>query len=45
MMPIQEVFGSDVPSFGFSTYGEIASVRESRPLFHNYSVVLCALYF
>jgi hypothetical protein len=40
--PIQGVMG-DVPWLGFHTFGEIAQLGSS-PYFHNYSVVLCALY-
>ena len=41
--PIQEVIGRDVPWLGFHTFGEIAQLG-AAPYFHNYSVVLCALY-
>ena len=41
--PIQGVIGRDVPWLGFHTFGEIAQLGDS-PYFHNYSVVLCALY-
>jgi hypothetical protein len=41
--PMQDVIGRDVPWLGFHTFGEIAQLGAS-PYFHNYSVVLCALY-
>ncbi|HEY2513120.1 MAG TPA: FIST N-terminal domain-containing protein [Polyangiaceae bacterium] len=41
--PIQGVIGRDVPWLGFHTFGEIAQLGDA-PYFHNYSVVLCALY-
>lgn len=41
--PIQEVLGRDVPWAGFHTYGELARL-ERRIYYHNYTVVLCALY-
>ncbi|MCM2277939.1 MAG: FIST C-terminal domain-containing protein [Oligoflexia bacterium] len=41
--PVQRVFG-EVPWLGFNTYGEIAAIDRRRTLFHNYSMVLCALY-
>lgn len=41
--PIQNVVGHDVPWLGFHTFGEIAQLG-ATPYFHNYSVVLCALY-
>ena len=41
--PMQGVIGRDVPWLGFHTFGEIAQLG-AAPYFHNYSVVLCALY-
>jgi hypothetical protein len=41
--PIQAVVGRDVPWIGFHTFGEIAQLG-GTPYFHNYTVVLCALY-
>lgn len=41
--PLQEVLGRDVPWVGCYTFGEIATLK-SRPVFHQYTVVLCALY-
>ncbi len=41
--PLQNTAGRDVPWIGFHTYGEIAPIG-SRPYYHNYTVVLCALY-
>ncbi len=41
--PMQQAFGRDTPWLGFHTYGEIAPMM-GRPYFHNYTVVLCALY-
>ncbi len=42
--PLQEMFGLDVPWYGFQTYGEIARLGNGSALFHNYTAVLCALY-
>lgn len=42
--PVQRTLGDRVPWLGFNTYGEIAALRQGRTLFHNYSMVLCALY-
>ncbi len=41
--PLQRELGEDLPWLGFHTYGEIAPLR-GRTHFHNYTVVLCALY-
>ena len=41
--PIQEVLGRDLPWVGLHTYGEIAQLRGDA-YYHNYSVVLLALY-
>jgi hypothetical protein len=41
--PVQAVFGAGVPWIGLHTYGEIAPVA-GKPLFHNYTAVLCAIY-
>ena len=41
--PVQKAFAPDVPWVGFHTYGEIAPIS-GRTYFHNYSVVLLALY-
>lgn len=41
--PLQESLGTDTPWIGFHTYGEIAPVN-GMPYYHNYTVVLCALY-
>jgi hypothetical protein len=41
--PIHEELGPDLPWIGFHTYGEIAPLGE-RTYYHNYTVVLCALY-
>jgi small ligand-binding sensory domain FIST len=41
--PIQDVLGHDLPWLGFHTYGEIAQLA-GKPYYHNYTVVLCALY-
>ena len=37
------VAGATVPWIGFHTYGEIAELG-GQPYYHNYTVVLCALY-
>ncbi len=42
-LPLQQILGSEVPWEGFHTFGEIAPVG-AQTLFHNYTVVLCALY-
>lgn len=42
--PLQEVLGPRTPWVGFHTYGEIASVPDGLPRYHNYTVVLCALF-
>jgi hypothetical protein len=41
----QEVFGKDVPMFGFYTYGEIANCGEKSPMcrFHNETATFLAL--
>ena len=41
--PLQEALGSSTPWIGFHTYGEIAPIN-GKPYYHNYTVVLCALY-
>jgi hypothetical protein len=41
--PIQDVLGRDLPWLGFHTYGEIAQLQGTA-YYHNYTVVLCALY-
>ncbi len=41
--PLRRVLGRAVPWIGFHTYGEIAPIGD-RPYYHNYTVVLCALY-
>lgn len=41
--PFQELLGKNVPWIGFHTYGEIAPLGNTTH-FHNYTVVLCALY-
>ena len=41
--PLQEVVGARTPWIGFHTYGEIAPI-EKVAYYHNYSVVLCALF-
>jgi len=41
--PLQDVLGHEVPWTGCYTFGELASL-ETRPVLHQYSVVLCALY-
>ena len=41
--PLQEALGDTTPWIGFHTYGEIAPIN-GKPYYHNYTVVLCALY-
>jgi hypothetical protein len=41
--PLQEKLGRDVPWIGFHTHGEIAPLC-GKARFHNYTVVICALY-
>ena len=41
--PIQEVLGRRLPWVGFHTYGELARLNR-RLYYHNYTVVLCAIY-
>ncbi|MBI4955979.1 MAG: FIST C-terminal domain-containing protein [Myxococcales bacterium] len=41
--PVQRILGKDVPWLGLHTFGEIAQIGP-RAFFHNYTVVLCALY-
>jgi len=41
--PFQELLGKNVPWIGFHSYGEIAPLGD-KTYFHNYTVVLCALY-
>ena len=41
--PLQAELGTDVPWIGFHTFGEIAPIG-GRSYYHNYTVVLCALY-
>jgi hypothetical protein len=40
---VQNAIGPDVPWLGFYTYGEIAPLK-GKTLYHNHTVVLCALY-
>jgi hypothetical protein len=41
--PLQKAFAGNPPWIGFHTFGEIAQIGR-RAFYHNYSVVLCALY-
>jgi hypothetical protein len=41
--PLRRILGATTPWVGFHTYGEIAPIGD-RPYYHNYTVVLCALY-
>ena len=41
--PLQRVLGDTTPWIGFHSYGEIAPIGD-RSYYHNYTVVLCALY-
>jgi hypothetical protein len=41
--PLQKAFTGHPPWIGFHTFGEIAKIGD-RPLYHNHTVVLCALY-
>ena len=41
--PLRDVIGDDIPWAGFHSYGEIAPIG-SRAFYHNYSVVMAALY-
>lgn len=41
--PLQEKLGRDVPWIGFHSHGEIAPLA-CKARFHNYTVVICALY-
>jgi len=41
--PLQKAFATNPPWIGFHTYGEIAQIGD-KAFYHNYSVVLCALY-
>ncbi len=41
--PLQRAVGADVPWAGFHSYGEIGPLL-GRACYHNYTVVLCALY-
>jgi hypothetical protein len=41
--PMQDAVGKDVPWLGFHTYGELAELG-GKPYYHNYTVVVCALY-
>ena len=41
--PLQRAFAGNPPWIGFHTFGEIAQIAR-RTFYHNYSVVLCALY-
>ncbi|MBS2014084.1 MAG: FIST C-terminal domain-containing protein [Deltaproteobacteria bacterium] len=43
VVPPRQAVGLDVPWIGFHSYGEIAPLA-TRPHFHNYSVVLCAVF-
>ena len=41
--PLQNAFTTNPPWLGFHTFGEIAQIGQ-RAFYHNYTVVLCALY-
>jgi small ligand-binding sensory domain FIST len=41
--PLQHAFATSPPWLGFHTFGEIAQIGQ-RAFYHNYTVVLCALY-
>jgi hypothetical protein len=41
--PLQNAFADHPPWLGFHTFGEIAQIGQ-RAFYHNYTVVLCALY-
>jgi hypothetical protein len=41
--PLQSAFAGSPPWLGFHTFGEIAQIGQ-RAFYHNYTVVLCALY-
>jgi hypothetical protein len=41
--PLQKAFAGNPPWIGFHTFGEIARIGRT-PFYHNYTVVLCALY-
>jgi hypothetical protein len=41
--PLQKAFTTSPPWIGFHTFGEIAQIGR-KTFYHNYSVVLCALY-
>jgi hypothetical protein len=41
--PLQRALGTTIPWIGMHTYGEIAPIGDAL-WFHNYSVVLCAVY-
>lgn len=41
--PLQRAFTGNPPWIGFHTFGEIAKIGD-KPFYHNYTVVLCALY-
>jgi hypothetical protein len=41
--PMQDALGKQVPWLGFHTYGELAELG-GKPYYHNYTVVVCALY-
>jgi two-component system CheB/CheR fusion protein len=41
--PVRGALGDEVPSVGFHSYGEIAPLL-GRAYYHNYTLVLCALY-
>lgn len=41
--PLQNAFDAHPPWLGFHTFGEIAQIGQ-RAFYHNYTVVLCALY-
>jgi hypothetical protein len=41
--PLQSAFPTSPPWLGFHTFGEIAQIGQ-RAFYHNYTVVLCALY-
>ncbi len=41
--PVQNILGKTIPWIGFHTFGEIAPLTGAT-YFHNYTIVLCALY-
>ncbi|MEW6103587.1 MAG: FIST N-terminal domain-containing protein [bacterium] len=40
---VKNVFGEDIPLFGFYTFGEISQLKEGPPLFHNKTIVVGAI--